>query len=80
MDGQESYGESSRKESCDDPRVRILLSRLVSISHGDLLTLLLLSHRLVGPNGDVEPEKKAAGGDCGEQDKACGGEGGKLDW
>lgn len=30
MDGQESYGESSRKESFDDSRVRILLSRLVS--------------------------------------------------
>ena len=57
-------------------------SSLVSslISHGDLLTLRLLSHRLVGPNGDVEPEKKAAGGDCGEGDKACGGSGGKLDW
>ncbi|GAA5820635.1 hypothetical protein JCM11251_003086 [Rhodosporidiobolus azoricus] len=34
---------------------------------------------IVGPTGEVEPEKKAAGTECGEADKACGGHG-KLEW
>ncbi|GAA6024584.1 hypothetical protein JCM11491_000289 [Sporobolomyces phaffii] len=36
---------------------------------------------IVGPSGDVEPEKKAASGSCGDGDKSCGGAGGrKLEW
>ncbi|GAA5967842.1 hypothetical protein JCM11641_005783 [Rhodosporidiobolus odoratus] len=34
---------------------------------------------IVGPTGEVEPEKKAAGAECGEADKTCGGQG-KLEW
>ncbi|GAA5913645.1 uncharacterized protein JCM6883_004036 [Sporobolomyces salmoneus] len=35
---------------------------------------------IVGPDGDAEPDKKAASGSCGDGDKACGGGGGELEW
>ncbi|GAA5939388.1 uncharacterized protein JCM15063_004507 [Sporobolomyces koalae] len=39
------------------------------------------SLEIVGPDGDAEPDKKAASGSCGEADKSCGGpEGAKLEW
>lgn len=34
---------------------------------------------IVGPTGEVDENKKAAGTDCGEADKSCGGAG-KLEW
>ncbi|GAA5857736.1 hypothetical protein JCM1840_000889 [Sporobolomyces johnsonii] len=36
------------------------------------------SIEIVGPTGEVEPDKKAAGTECGEADKACGSH--KLEW
>ncbi|GAA5999895.1 hypothetical protein JCM10207_005960 [Rhodosporidiobolus poonsookiae] len=37
------------------------------------------SIEIVGPSGQVDEDKKAAGTECGEADKTCGGAG-KLDW
>ncbi|GAA5924803.1 hypothetical protein JCM10213_000447 [Rhodosporidiobolus nylandii] len=34
---------------------------------------------IVGPTGDVDEDKKAAGTECGEADKSCGGQS-KLEW
>ncbi|GAA6042045.1 hypothetical protein JCM8097_004077 [Rhodosporidiobolus ruineniae] len=34
---------------------------------------------IVGPDGTVDEDKKAAGTECGEADKSCGGQG-KLEW
>ncbi|GAA5872094.1 hypothetical protein JCM8547_003101 [Rhodosporidiobolus lusitaniae] len=37
------------------------------------------SIEIVGPTGEVDEDKKAAGTECGEADKPCGGQG-KLEW